>query len=398
MADEPLVMCKYGWRQVVRLYRDYLVVGTTHYALADLIYVRPTCHRVLHKPSLRLELCFKGQIVVLRGIADLDAAQKMTRYLLGKCASFEAREPQVAGVPGADSAVRAPTESMPSTDAPAELVSQGALAENNLANIQTQGIPAEDTAIESPITPEIDLIAQCDTSIMHVVQAPAPRLMETHKVPDQQARLEHERAYVYTEQVSEVADGAIEEWQRSLNEQSLPLVQVPLRLLDGENAHYSTPATRCGELSQGTTSYRYRVKDQGILILTDLRMIYLGRKSQVVLNYAHLVQVSRQHGALAFLAEHWVTREVFKISSPLECTIYLDHILRRFKQHSRVDQQALIEGVCQPVPDTNERERQNRARLADKDTQEIARIGSSGVAFVSYEQHMEWLSQLGDLR
>jgi hypothetical protein len=72
------------------------------------------------------------------------------------------------------------------------------------------------------------------------------------------------------------------------------------------------------------------------MILTSERMIYIGRRSQIVLSYARLLHVSRLRGAIAFMADHWSRREIFELQRPLEATMYLEYILQRFQEHSAV--------------------------------------------------------------
>jgi len=340
MTDELLVKCRYGWRQVVQLYRDYLEINATRYNLADLIYVLPACRRVLGKSSLRLELCFKGQVVVLRGISNLDAAQEMIHYLQSRCSSASVREPQVQGtLPG-------------------------------------------DAIPELPITQGDDVIARWDTSVMRVVQMPTTPLA----VPVQLAHTACKQRQEYVEQEGSVAEFGGVQYQSGADEECLPCIKVPLRLLEGENAHYCTFATWCDEPPNGSTMYHYRVKDQGTLILTNLRIIYLGRKSQVVWGYAQLVQITRRLEALVLRTKQAAGQEIFTVSS-LECAEYLEHLLQRLKRPSQI-----VEGA---VPGDGGPEQQNREVLADKDTQEITRLADLESPFAGYEQHIEWLEQLG---
>ena len=112
---------------------------------------------------------------------------------------------------------------------------------------------------------------------------------------------------------------------------TLPLVTVPVRLARGEGAHYSTQATLCGERIQETSRYTYPAQDHGLLILTDRRIIYIGRKSQLVLDYPRLLHVSRLRGAVAFEAEHWQKRVIFEVPHPEECATCVEAIMRTMK-------------------------------------------------------------------
>ncbi|HEY6541188.1 MAG TPA: hypothetical protein VIZ18_09630 [Ktedonobacteraceae bacterium] len=113
---------------------------------------------------------------------------------------------------------------------------------------------------------------------------------------------------------------------------TMPVVAVPVLLARGEGAHYSTPATLCGEHIQETWRSTYPAQDHGLLILTDRRIIYIGRKSQLVLDYARLLHVSRLRGAIAFEAEHWQKRVIFAVPRPDECAACVETIARALKQ------------------------------------------------------------------
>ena len=126
----------------------------------------------------------------------------------------------------------------------------------------------------------------------------------------------------------------VEQLSQRLQVEVLPQVYVPTRLLSDECAHYCTNATLCEEPLSGTKQPGYRAKDQGMLILTDRRMIYIGRRRQLVLDYSRLLHVSRLQGAIAVLSESWAKWELFEIRFPLECTMYLDAILLRYRKRS----------------------------------------------------------------
>ena len=117
---------------------------------------------------------------------------------------------------------------------------------------------------------------------------------------------------------------------------TMPVVAVPVRLARGEGAYYSTPATLCGEHIQETSRYTYPAQDHGLLILTARRIIYIGRKSQLVLDYSRLLHVSRLRGAIAFEAEHWQKRVIFEVPRPDECATCVETIMRTMKREETV--------------------------------------------------------------
>lgn len=145
------------------------------------------------------------------------------------------------------------------------------------------------------------------------------------------------RAVAYLETHCATAMVDQHEGARRFQEETLPHVPVPLRLLPGEHAHYTTAATLCEDPLSESTRYVYSVKDQGTLILTNRRMIYVGRKSQLVLDYGRLLHVSHLQDAVAFHAEHWPGRELFEMRRPLECVLYVEAILRRFQRDMESD-------------------------------------------------------------
>ncbi|HLX55693.1 MAG TPA: hypothetical protein VKR83_01580, partial [Ktedonobacteraceae bacterium] len=107
---------------------------------------------------------------------------------------------------------------------------------------------------------------------------------------------------------------------------TLPVVTVPVSLARGEQAHYSVQATLCGERIQETLRYSYPAQDHGLLILTNRRVIYIGRKCQIVLDYQRLLHVSRLRGAIAFEADHWQKRVIFELPRPEECAYYVEAV------------------------------------------------------------------------
>lgn len=106
---------------------------------------------------------------------------------------------------------------------------------------------------------------------------------------------------------------------------------APTQLLPGERTHYITDATLCGERLGGSTRSAYPVLDQGMLILTSRRVIYIGRTSQVTLDYASLLHVSRLHSAVALQADDRQKRVVFAMRWPLTCATYLESMLRQLQ-------------------------------------------------------------------
>lgn len=120
--------------------------------------------------------------------------------------------------------------------------------------------------------------------------------------------------------------------KRPAQANTMPAVSVPVPLARGEQAYYNAQATLCGECIQETSRYTYPAQDHGLLILTDRRIIYIGRKSQTVLEYARLLHVSRLRGAIALEADHWQKRIIFEVARPEECATYIEAMLRDLKR------------------------------------------------------------------
>lgn len=378
MAEVPLVEFKYGWGQVVRLYREHLDVNGTYYVLSDLMYIRPVYRHTLGIASVRLELRFRQDIVVLRGIVMVEAAREMMRYL----------EHRHVGVINAQGQVFRPSP--------------------EVAIVNTASLPAVRVPPQQPFPDSIVVQSHVPTlpDIPYAVQQGQDmRVRKLRRSIAERARKEH--------------GFDVEKLALRLKEEPLPVIDIPLRLLPGEYAHYSVAATWCGDPLPASSYYRYRVKDQGMLTLSNLRMIYLGRKSQIVLGYHRLIQASRVQGALVLRAEQWNQQEIFEVELPLECTMYLECILRNFKQHHLIAQQHDAEINRVAVSSVEVEERQAAQPVlgrtsADEDdtlvpvdteqTDKVAlakkAVGSSSrpaaVQNVAQEDdRMEWLEQLG---
>jgi|SRR5690349_3485384 len=138
---------------------------------------------------------------------------------------------------------------------------------------------------------------------------------------------------------------------------TMPIVRVPVLLAPGEGAHYSTPATLCGEPIQETWRSTYPAQDHGLLFLTDRRIIYIGRKSQLVLDYARLLHVSRLRGAIAFEAEHWQKRVIFIVPRPDECATCAETIARALKQEETGNMEQQEPGSPLPYNEMNSESR-----------------------------------------
>jgi hypothetical protein len=361
--EPPIAVCTFGWGQELRLYSDMLDVQGKRYALRDLTHIRPIYRHVMGVDSVRLELRFGKKQVTLRGIAAIDEAQKVIDYLTSQylgLAQANSNAPGTASRGGGWSRERKTQfktipkpillpaqQSNPGTldeeedDASAELVPsiiEGFLDSTLGAKTGALGLPVQDTEGQDDVFDDEDwnrevCLQEFTRAPTAKVEIPTPNWQRFRQ--EQRERRQHR---LYVERSLREHGFDVERLVRKLKEEPLPVVSVPVRLQDGEYAHYSVDATLCGEPSGESIRYMYTAKDHGTLILTNMRMIYLGRKSQIVLDYARLLHLSRLRGAVAFQATHWYRREIFEVRRPLECSMYSEAILEHFKHTTQARQ------------------------------------------------------------
>jgi hypothetical protein len=292
-SESPIATCMYGWGRVFRLYNDYLEANGACHALKGLTHVRQLSHSVLGIPSARLELYFGERKLVLAGIPEIEDAQKTAAHLT------------------------------------AWLNASHTTQREELAQALTE-------EVEVPYRKRM-LRDQCERTRSRVrIERFRQRSLLWHS---EDSRRENQSG------------------RQVRSEESLPGVAVPVCMLPGEQAHYITDAALCGERSetppgrlhsiwQGASleyfgklssslygkGRLYPVLDQGMLILTSRRAIYIGRKCQVMLDYINLLHVSRLRGAIALQADYWHKRRIFGMRHPLECAMYLEYILQRLQE------------------------------------------------------------------
>ncbi len=322
MQQKPLVTCSYGWKRTFVLYQDHLDVDGTIYSLDNLVHVRSIYRTVINIPSVRLELRFRKKDVVLRGIAAIDDAKKVIEYLDTYCSDTKrvtshlhwsrTRQDEASPVQPLPTSVTSTTEAIGVV--PASLLSFPAL--------QEEVVGSDDRSMQDH--------AQAETS---PIEAPSwLRDLDQHVVYTRQQQLTQ-------------ANRSLRKYGSDLQERTqhaeattLPSVSVPLRLHVQEVAHYCINATLCSETPVSSREqqmrFTYAATDHGKLILTNKRMIYMGRTGQLILDYAQLTHVSRLRNAIVFSADHWTQRHVLEMSRPLECAMYLDGILRQFQRQS----------------------------------------------------------------
>lgn len=367
----PIAVCAFGWGQELRLYNDYLDVQGKRYALRDLTHIRPIYHHVMGVDSVRLELRFGKKQLTLRGIAALDEAQKVIDYLTSQYlglvqsaanASTDAattthadagvgstqrgwsreRKKQFKTIPRPLVPVRDDSASQP--DGSSETVNEATVVDAEPVTTMIGGfldstLGTQTDALGLPLSNSEPLENEPwnrEECLREFAQAPTAKV-ETPTPNWQRFRVEQRerRQHRLSVERSLREHGFdVERLTRKLNQEPLPVIHVPMLLREGEYAHYSVEATLCGEPIGESIRYTYPAKDHGTLILTNRRMIYIGRKSQIVLDYARLLHLSRLRGAVAFQATHWYRREIFEVRRPLECAMFVEAILEQFRQAS----------------------------------------------------------------
>jgi hypothetical protein len=341
MSCEPIVTCTYGWGRSARLYQDVVTLGGRLYELVELENVQARYHRFLGLASARLILRFQNKEIILRGIADVAVARRMEAYL--------------------DAYLQ---EHLPATPVPAPL-EDDAQFDLVLSSVQEQAFPFDLTSVPvsekgHPLSESssesvgqfweygpthADVAANAITEAQMVAEALTEELAmgsgeATREEPSRwkrQRELQERRRLrlrrLREERVVREHGFDVLALALRLRTEILPVVEVPASLLAGEVAHYRTEAMLCGEPltgAMGRGRNRYRIKDQGILILTSQRLLYLGRQRQIALSYERLREVSRTHRAVSFLAEGWGRCQLFEVRRPLEVTMYLECILQRY--------------------------------------------------------------------
>ncbi len=301
---KPLISFVYGWGRLFRLYHEYLDIHGLAYPVADLMYVYSTSQRIMNIPSARLTLRFREHDVVLRGISDVQAAQKAVIYLNTLCGESVAPIWKADKSPWSDP-LREPSQTLPPQPREYSPITNYEIGLKNMAQAPTTPV-----AIASmPSVHHIDTTWQ------------QPHLQSVHTL----------RSYGFN--VAQLA--------RQLRNPTLPEHPVPFRLQVGERAHYVTPATRRTPVMSIENNRILPIpstRDQGMLIFSNLRAIYIGRIDQLILDYTQLTQIFRLPDAIAFVAAHWTQRETFEIQHPVECVMYLEAILQRFQHPISIQQ------------------------------------------------------------
>ncbi|GHO94380.1 hypothetical protein KSF_044280 [Reticulibacter mediterranei] len=324
LLPEPLLECKYGWGQHLRLYPEYLDLDGSLYPLNDLLCVSPVYQQFLGIASARLEIAFQRKTLVVRGIAEVDVARKIVEYLMQQLTYLLLK----------DESDGASSEMVAVQHPPATTASWPAYFSGDLS-IPLSSSPLVLPACYPPCTEERVLRERASATTLPIE---TPYWQRVHQ-EQRQRRFKR----LQTERSLREHGFDVEKLAQDLQQGLIFPIQVSVHLFAGEYAYYCTEATRSGELLSSGEQLRRKGDDYGALIFTNERMIYLGRRGQIILGYAHLLYVSRMRRAVAFMAEHWKEREVFEVPRPLECTMYLEYLLQAFQKtrSRRVDDAVL---------------------------------------------------------
>lgn len=383
MFGEPIVECVYGWGHILRLYPDHLDIEDASYALRDLINFKPMYRRIMGVASMRLDLQFSSGVVVIRGIADISLALKVMAYLNTWSAvtvAFSVEE--LSSVP--ELLLPAPIENTPrlltGPDEFRPLEARDVATDQQLCEtvtaLQATALPPlndlplvlsdrnqerfweydaneQSTTVVGPFDAVVD--SKQDSSGGQSTGVTTSQFAVTLEAViswpwTDERHLQHKQRLkrLQTERELRFYGFDRETLIQRLRDEPLPQLRVPARLLPGEIAHYCTSARLCDESLTGGRRAKLRVKDQGTLILSDRRLLYLGRKRQIVLEYERVLQASHVPDAVVISADYWNKPQFFSMRRSLECAMYLEQILQNFVLRteslaSRTTQPSLIE-------------------------------------------------------
>lgn len=363
ISCDPIAVCMYGWGKNARLYPDVVTLNGRLYELVDLEDVQVRYHRFLGISSARLILRFKKNSVVLRGIPNLAVVRQMASYL-----ATYAQERLTCALVEVESTLTeiesSPVQEMTVSLDPLPLP----------ADEKTHPLPLPEDEKTHPLPLPADekihsLLLPVDEETHLLPKVEMSQFWEYRSSQVEAASAITEAQPVLPEALTEELEVSITEpsrWKRQrelqerrryrlrrlreervvrehgfdvlalalrLRDEALPVVEPPANLLPGEVAHYRTEAMLCGEPLAGNAPQnrgRYRIKDQGFLILTSKRLLYLGRQRQITLSYERLREVLRTLRIVSFLGDNWGRRQLFEVRRPLEVTMYLEAVLQHY--------------------------------------------------------------------
>ncbi len=323
LSCEPIATCTYGWCKRARFYQDVVVLHGRLYELAELEEVRARYHRFLGIASARLILRFRSKTQVLRGIPEVATARQMEAYL-----DTYVRERQFQA--------QIVAENAPIVDAVPAVQHEEMLPLPEIAVPFWEYDPTQAKVEASALTEEQEALAPdalTEELPLRVPETPATEPSRWKRQRELQERRRQRLRRLREERVVREHGFDVQALALRLRTEQLPVVDVSTDLLPGEVAHYRTEAILCGEPlpgSSGRNRNRYRCKDQGLLVLTNQRVLYLGRQRQITLSHERLYEITRTRRTISFLANSWSRCQLFEVRRPLEVTMYLECILQRY--------------------------------------------------------------------
>lgn len=347
--EQALLDCAFGWGKTCHLYANSLEVAGKTYRLQELTAIRPTYRTILGVSSARLELSFGLQRLVLRGIPDQAIARMMVAHLQPYCRA-ESRVARVrprAGSGRARSAAREQARTWERSNRlpalPRSLAGKAGVCEAPGAHAGSAAPSFDICAQRSPNAGDVAPGASAKPAPLEPVFDPLLAVRAdgwplAHACPLHTPRfqppLRSVRLVSPTQKVQDTCSLPVPAVRSSV----LPVIHVPVRLQPGECAHYSIGASLCSDRISGSDRAPYPPLDHGLLILTNRRIFYLGRRSQLILAYTHLWYVSLLHNAIALHIEQQFRRIIIELEHPQEWA-------------SRIEQLSFIARRTRPRPD-----------------------------------------------
>ena len=130
----------------------------------------------------------------------------------------------------------------------------------------------------------------------------------------------------------------------------LPIIQAPVRLQPGEYAHYSIEAALRSDRLADSEHVSCPPLDHGLLILTNRRIFYLGKRCQLILAYTHLGHVSLLPEAIALHIEGQLRRIIMEIEHSQEWASRIEQLTLIARRSPQLAPMFVLPGVKPPAP------------------------------------------------
>jgi hypothetical protein len=391
-SKQALLDCTFGWGKTCHLYTDSIEVAGKSYNLEDLTAIRPTYRTVLGVPSARLELYFGLQRLVLRGIPDQETARLMVAHLQPYCAAephalrARSRTGKARRVAREQARRWERSTKLPAIPAsPAESASADDASESltlsTRSEVMPSALPCDDFAPASPESETSGAESSLADNAQQKSAVPLPGKDDGWRLADScplhtprfQPPLHSIHLVPPSQKLQDIHSLPVPAVKSSV----LPVIHVPVRLQPGECAHYSIGASLCSDRLSGSDRAPYPPLDHGLLILTNRRIFYIGKRSQLVLAYTHLWYVSLLHNAIALHIEQQFRRIIIELEHPQEWASRIEQlsfIARRARPRPELPTllMAALPGISSPSRDAATLKRPAVKALAPKAPQESA--------------------------